>query len=110
MLGKILPLFLVAIGIGVGIFYVKTHSNAIIALKTHSPFSQKSVAGTSTQVVPPSFTQQELHDIQGQISNLKWNEIATSSPQIQAILQNIQQLPNGEAHDVCQKLCGSYIK
>lgn len=51
----------------------------------------------------------KIEEIKKNIENLDANEIASSSPQIQKVLQDIQgikDLPANQAKDACLKICG----
>lgn len=70
---------------------------------------KQTVKGASTSIFSAQ-VQQTLDTLHQQVTQLSPKDISSSSPQIQTILKTLQQLPSGEAHDVCQKLCGSYLK
>ena len=103
---KLVTIIFVLLVIG-GFLYFKFHNNLLSLSQVHLP--QKSVAGASTSIFGPQI-QSTLGLLQQQVAKLSPKDISTSSPQVQAILKTLQSLPSGEAHDVCQKLCGGYIK
>lgn len=54
--------------------------------------------------------QQKLESIKQQIANLNALEVATSSPQVQKIindLKSLEQYPSNQAKEMCQKICSS---
>lgn len=65
---------------------------------------QKNVKGAS---INPGL-EKNLGSIQQQINNLPFSDIASSSPQIQKILKDMQGLakyPLGEAKAICETMC-----
>lgn len=75
----------------------------------------KEVAGVSTSK-SGSFTavggvQSSIDSIQEQITQLDVTEIASSSPQMQKIIkdiQSIQQFPRNQAKEMCQQVCNRF--
>lgn len=54
--------------------------------------------------------QNQIQKIRAQVSNLNVAEIASSSPQVQQVLQQIQNLPNAgtsQVKDACIRLCNN---
>lgn len=52
--------------------------------------------------------EQRIQSIREEITRLSVTEVASSSPQIQKIIQDIQQVeqyPSNQAKNVCQKIC-----
>lgn len=90
-----------------GFLYFKFHNTILGLAKVGA--STKAVAGASTNIFSPQ-VQSSLSLLQKQVAHLSPKDISSSSPQVQAILKSLQALPEGEAHDVCQKLCGDYLK
>ena len=83
-------------------------------------FSKKTTLGTSTQKQEnaslPTVSsiqnslQQKLGDIQQEVSKLDIAEIASSSPQIQKLIKDINALkdyPGNQVKDICQNICNS---
>jgi len=64
--------------------------------------TNKTVQGASTSALPKDFSA-----IQKELSKLPLSEIATSSPQIQKIIHDLQTLPREQAKIICQNLCGN---
>jgi len=53
--------------------------------------------------------QNQIQQIQQQVTHLNVNDIATASPQVQQVLQQLQQLPAGpvgQVKEACMRLCG----
>ncbi|MGH7246355.1 MAG: hypothetical protein ACREGI_05500 [Candidatus Levyibacteriota bacterium] len=81
--------------------------------------TQSGLSQNSTQQNVPSFSLPSAADLEGkvkqlqdQIAKLSLSDIASSSPQIQKIIQDassIQQLPMNEAKGICQKICGGVL-
>jgi hypothetical protein len=81
-------------------------------------FSKKTTLGTSTQKqenasLPSASSlqnslQQKLGDIQQQVSKLDIADIASSSPQVQKLINDLNALkdyPSNQIKDICQKIC-----
>lgn len=54
---------------------------------------------------------EQVESIKKEISNLSFTEIASSSPQVQKILkdvENLEKLPRNQAKEACQKICDSF--
>lgn len=75
----------------------------------------KEVAGASMSgsVSLPAVwdVQSNIDIIQQQITQLDVNEIASSSPQVQKIIkdiQSIQQFPRNQAKEMCQQICNRF--
>ncbi|MCL5020002.1 MAG: hypothetical protein M1426_06020 [Patescibacteria group bacterium] len=80
-----------------------------------------SVKGESTSNIPPvqdspevsapdlnSTLQNQVNTIQQEISNLNLAEIASSSPQVQKVINDmktLQNLPRDQAKSACQQIC-----
>jgi len=90
-----------------GFLFLKFHNTLLGMSKISLP--TKAVAGASTNIFSPQ-VQSSLTILQKQVAQLSPKDISSTSPQVQAILKTLQELPEGEARDVCQKLCGSYLK
>ncbi len=109
MLGKLLLIILLVAGIAGGYFYIKTHSSNLLSMAPQILFQKKDVKGATTSN-KPTILQDNIAQIQKQISKLSLKDVTGSSPQVKAILQSIQSLPAGEVHDICQKLCGESVQ
>ena len=80
-----------------------------------SSFRQlKSVEGASTSTVDTAANVQEtvkekIDNLKQEVSGLNLMEVASSSPQVQKILNDIkalQQYPANQIKDLCRKICG----
>jgi uncharacterized membrane protein YvbJ len=80
-----------------------------------SPSRQsKSVKGASITAVDPGVNVQEavkekIDNLKQEVSNLDILEIASSSPQVQKVLNDIkalQQYPTNQIKELCRKICG----
>lgn len=103
---KLITFLFVISAIG-GFLFLKYQNNILSMTGIHLP--TKAVAGASTSIFS-SQVQSTLDVLHKQVAALSPKDISSSSPQVQAILKTLQALPQGEAHDVCQKLCGDYLK
>lgn len=76
-------------------------------------FSKKSVKGTKTQPSIPTLEtalKQKLDSVKQEISHLDIKDVASSSPQVQKIindLNSLKELPSHQAKEICQKICSS---
>ena len=74
----------------------------------------KSVEGASTSTVDTAANVQEavrekIDNLKQEVSGLNLMEVASSSPQVQKILNDIkalQQYPENQIKDLCRKICG----
>jgi uncharacterized protein involved in exopolysaccharide biosynthesis len=74
----------------------------------------KSVEGVSTSTVDTAANVQEavrekIDNLKQEVSGLNLMEVASSSPQVQKILNDIkalQQYPANQIKDLCRKICG----
>lgn len=67
--------------------------------------------GSHTKISLPTSqdVQNQIQQIQQQVTHLDVNDIATASPQVQQVLKQLQQLPEGPVGQVkaaCMRLCG----
>lgn len=55
--------------------------------------------------------QQKIDSIKQEVNNLKIEDVASSSPQIQKVVDDIKSLesyPKNQAKEMCQKVCNSF--
>lgn len=117
-LKKILALVMV---VGVLAFGLKTFvldkNNS--GLKTGSEAQSPQIQGASTIESPsPTLSSQSLqktvenrlNDLKKEVNNINVIEVATSTPAVQKVLndiKNLQNLPQSQAKDACLKICSS---
>lgn len=113
----LLGIFLLGIGIGSYVLYKNGFLNKNISTSRNLANLEQSVKGLQTSILQPtsfpssnsnSYLQNTISDIQQQAQNLNLAQIASSSPQIQQIIQQIQNLPQVPANDAkqaCMQLC-----
>lgn len=94
---------------------VFSYKDLIVAGLTSSnpkPIAQEEVK--ETPQLKPDFSggagvaQQKIDSIRSQVQELDFEELATSSPQVQKIINDIKSLPDyphSQAKDMCIKLC-----
>lgn len=73
---------------------------------TDSPLQNESVK--SLLKSPASVVQKNVEAIKQEIANLDIKEVASSSPQVQKVLkdiQSIEQYPRNQAKELCENLC-----
>lgn len=120
IVGVILATATVA-GVGYGVkALVANRQEHASPSKPQQPF--KSVEGVRAeptqepQFLPTSrevqaAVEDKVEDIKREVGNLKVEDIATSSPQVQKILKDIQalqQYPKNQAKELCENLCKSF--
>ncbi len=114
------------VGVMYGAGFLPSQRNKIVAKKTLQPNSEK-VAGATTSNAEDSSSSTEkgtarfssslqksvsrtIESIKEDVKDLNVTEIATSSPQVQKIIKDIQSLqkyPESQAKEMCQKICSS---
>lgn len=127
---KIIVFLITAIVLVISGFYVKTkyfgdlQKQSIVPSKTSQEVAGESIEGNDSKdsttnskesfsSIPSSIknnVQDKLDLIKQQITNLNAVDIATSSPQVQKILNDIkalEQYPSNQAKEMCQKICSS---
>lgn len=55
--------------------------------------------------------EEKLEEVKSEVQSIDVAEIASSSPQIQKVLQDLKALqgyPKSQAHELCQKMCSSF--
>jgi hypothetical protein len=69
---------------------------------------QKSTNHVSISLPSQVDVQNKIKDIQQQVTHLNVNDVASSSPQVQQILKQLQQIPAGpvgQVKEACMRLC-----
>lgn len=116
---KIIMAIFILIFLAVGGIGVKTYLlDSTFSKSIGDPSLSKEIKGTSISPSPtaslPSARQigegvvQNLNNIQEEISKINVQELATSSPQIQKIVNDIKALPSvpgQQVKDICIKVC-----
>lgn len=108
-----IALFLIAV-LAVGGYFFKTR-----VLGDNSPPNEiKRVQGVSTKdkisskevgVNVQEAVKEKINNLKQQVSGLNITEIASSSPQVQKILNDIkslEQYPTNQVKEICRKICG----
>ncbi|HEX8965476.1 MAG TPA: hypothetical protein VF820_03545 [Patescibacteria group bacterium] len=73
-----------------------------------NPPTQQSQNNATFSLPSSTDIQNQIQNIQQQVTHLNISDLASSSPQVQAILQQIEQLPNAPANvakEACINLC-----
>ncbi|MBI4089664.1 MAG: hypothetical protein HY424_03060 [Candidatus Levybacteria bacterium] len=115
---KIIAFVFLVILLAIGIYFFKTK---VLGNKSFSPSDiLKSVKGTKS-VKEENKTQENLNtniqkavrekieSLKQEVSSLNIAEIASSSPQVQKILNDIkslEQIPQTQVKEICKKVCG----
>lgn len=90
---------------------IKTNVQGVHSVDEDLLKSSESEDPTPTPIVVSNIVQQKLDSIKKQIANLSPQDVASSSPQVQKVLNDIQSLeqyPKNQAREVCQKICSSF--
>jgi hypothetical protein len=109
---RIFIIIFILLGIGLLGYSAKT----LVLDKNQDIFSKKSVKGTSTQKnsnVPSASSletelKKKLDTIKQEVSKLDIADIASSSPQVQKLINDLNALkdyPSNQIKDVCEKIC-----
>jgi len=97
----------------VGGYFFKIHF-----LDKNLPQASKSVKGVSTEekrIEPDLKTnvqevvKEKINSLKQEVSNLSIVEVASSSPQVQKVLNDIkslEQYPTNQIKEICRKICG----
>ena len=113
----LLGIFLLGVGIGSFVLYKNGFLNKNISANKNLNSLEQSVKGLQTSTLQPtstpssntnSYLQNAISNIKQQAQNLNLAQIASSSPQIQQVIEQIQNLPQVPANDAkqaCVQLC-----
>ncbi len=104
-------IFLFAVGLVV-LLIVLVNAKSMILGETYKPAPKTKVdlpqvKGISTQDISNN-VRKTIEDLQTQANNLDVVEVASSSPQVQKILndlKSLQNLPKNEIKNVCDNIC-----
>ena len=110
---RVLLALILLIAVGIGAYFFKTK---VLGEKIN--LFERGVKGASTQESKPTGTisidlqkalKDKLDSLKKEVSNLNVTDIASSSPQVQKILndmKSLEQYPQNQAKDICRKICG----
>ncbi len=88
-------------------FGLKTNFLLPLSQNNSKPSQPSSAKGASTQDELPNIGN-AIESVKKEISNINVNEIASSSPQIQKVLndiKNLQSYPANQVKETCFKIC-----
>ncbi|HEX7041713.1 MAG TPA: hypothetical protein VF189_00545, partial [Patescibacteria group bacterium] len=74
-------------------------------------FSPQSGSHTKISLPSQADVQNQIQEIQQQVTHLNVNDIATASPQVKNLIKQIQDLPSGpvgQVKEACMRLCNSF--
>lgn len=103
--------------LGAGIYFLKPyfasqlHTNSQTSQKSANAQHVKGLSISSFSVPSVSDVQGKIETIQEQITHLDARQIASSSPQVQKIIQDmqsLQQYPRNQAKEMCQQICSKF--
>lgn len=111
----IIVLLLLILGTTIGLRLYLHQSISPSSFVPHFTSVQGTATGPTSAPVHISLpsaqdVQGQIQTIQQQVSNLNVAEIASTSPQIQAVLKQIENIPSGpesQVKDACQRLCNN---
>lgn len=101
--------------VGVVLIFLAANFKTAILGETSTPtenIQTKQVKGVSTSDIANGIrqsVQNNLNNIKFEAENLNVAEIASSSPQVQKVLNDLKSLkdvPKNQLKDVCEKVCG----
>lgn len=99
-------LVIVAILLVGGLIYLVKTSSQVKGISTYTPPPSDTFDQASSQI--SEGVRNKIFSIQEDAKNLNVSEVASSSPQVQKVIkdiQSIQNLPSDKAKDACQKIC-----
>lgn len=117
---KIFITFLIIILLGIGVYLFK---NALlsknidflksvkgISIDKDSKTKEESLRNKSSSLPIRAAIKEKLDDLKKEVNNLNVLDIATSSPQVQKIINDLNSLrdyPVNEAKEICQRVCSN---
>jgi len=115
----LIAIVIVASLLGAGVYFLKNgvfgvrdilSSKAIWGANTTKEDTVKKISeGVSKKVSLPLTTiKEKLDNLKKEVANLSVEDIASSSPQIQKIMNDfngLKEYPRNEAKNICQKIC-----
>ena len=112
---KIAIALIILLGVIVGAIYI-SGAYKIKSKNVESPITKikKSVEGAQTDINTEGIkkaVQQKIDEIKTEAGNIDFVEIASSSPQVQKIINDIKSLesyPADQAKSMCEKICDSF--
>lgn len=120
IIGVVIVLLLIAGGlVAKRLYFHESISPSSFVPKVSFPSVKGSATGPSdtTQITHMKISlpsqqevQSQIQNIQQQVTHLDLNEIASSTPQVKEILQQIQDLPKegtSQVQQACMRLCGN---
>lgn len=121
LVGVFIIAVLVGIGYGIKVFafdFGKNPAKSNNSTKQNTPWdrvegvsSQNNQDGQSFSLPAQLDVQDRINTIRREVTNLNISEIASSSPQVQKVLEDIkslEQYPKNQAKDLCQKICNGF--
>lgn len=94
------------------------NKDSLIALKSTGLITRDNVKGANTRDVQPrsiseinSEVQNRVNTLKEQVNSLNATEVATTSPQVQKILQDLkslEQYPKNQAKEACIRVCNNF--
>lgn len=109
---KIILFLFVVLFLVIGGYQLKSMILGDNTNSNETPSFEQSVKGTSIQEPPTesikNSVQEQIEDIKEEAQNINIADIASSSPQVQKIINDIKALqnyPSNQIKDVCQKVC-----
>ena len=110
---KKILLFLIAAVVLIGIGFEAKDLVLGKSVSTQAPVIKPDVKGAATQIVPniKSNVQDQLNNLKAEAQNVNLVEIASSSPQVQKVINDLKALqdyPKNQVKATCEQICNSF--
>ncbi len=110
-IAAVILILLIAGGVYLKLFVFKDTGGAgtVMSVKGVSTEAGNDASSHSFSLPTQEDMQAKISKLEQQVTQLNVKDIATSSPEVQKVLKQIQSLPSypaSQAKDMCMKLCG----
>jgi hypothetical protein len=110
---KKILLFLIAAAILIGIGFEAKDFILGASSTPQAPVVKPDIKGTATQVIPniKNSVQDQLNTLKSEAQNVDLVEIASSSPQVQKVINDLKALqdyPKNQVKATCEQICNSF--
>jgi hypothetical protein len=110
---KKILLFLIAAVVLIGIGFEAKDLIFGTNMQPSAPVVKPDIKGTATQIVPniKNTVQDQLNNLKTEAQNVNLVEIASSSPQVQKVINDLKALqnyPKNQVKATCEQICNSF--
>lgn len=106
---KIFAAFFLVVLLIIGGYFLKTR---VLDVTSFNPLASVKGVNTKENITNfniPQSIREKINNLKQEVSGLNIVEIASSSPQVQKVLNDIkslEQYPTNQAKEICRKICG----